>query len=176
MTVKSKSIAETHSLKIKVVELDDLTSVERKSVLQLLASLNTVKDVETASRKLESAYKLALAKYNGTVYGVAVLRKSETSYMQKLIGRSGISGLPHDSLELCWIAAKRSVKGLVENVIVSALTNAHKDSEDERRIFAVYNVDNTCIADILNNSGFVMHDHDHEALVGGKRAQLWLLA
>ena len=175
MPVKSKSIAETHPLKIKVVELDDLTAVERKSVLQLLASLNTVKDVETASRKLESAYKLALAKYHGTVYGVAVLHKSETGYMQKLIGRSGVVGLPHDSLELCWIAAKTSVRGLVEVPTVIALTDAHEASEDGRRIFAVYNADDTFIAHVLDGSGFVTHVRDHEGL-SGKRVQLWLQA
>lgn len=176
MSIKSKSIAESHPLKIKIVALDDVTTAERKIVLQLLASLSTIKDVETAARKLESVHRIGLAKYNGTVYGVAVLRNSDSNYVQKLVDRSGVRNLPTDSLELVWIAVKPSIKSYqVEADLIDTLIDHQVDTDEGKRIFAVYGIEDEYVNPILEHSKLVKHDHDHEALVGGKRVQLWLL-
>jgi hypothetical protein len=175
-------------VKFKIVKGTDLTDAENRDVKELVLKNGTVKP-ESIDDRINNAELLVLAKEDGKVQGVAALRKQKSSYMQKLIGRAKVTGLPHDSLEFCWVRLRpsRMNKGIEKEMFKRVLdaiaatpaegeTNAFAGLKD-KKIFSVWRTDDIAMMELMPMIGFTKHDRDHEALVGeGKRVQLWLLS
>jgi hypothetical protein len=154
----------------KVVNPSDLTDAEDRAVSDLISTKAVNKNAS-----VRDAYRIVLAKYDGNTFGCMALKPARAEYMQKLIGRSGASGLTHDALELVWICIKDSKVGQgFEKNMYDALVAAKLADEENgaRSIFAVYKVGDA-IETTLEALGLRKHDHDHEGL-NGSRVQLWL--
>lgn len=171
------------NMRFKIVKGSELTDVEHRDVKELVLKNGTVK-AENVDTRINSAELVILAKEDGKVQGCAAIRTQASSYMQKLIGRSGVSGLGHDALEFCWVRLRpsRMGKGVEAMMLSNAVAAIRSEAEDNifksiqnRRIFSVWRTDDENMAKVMEECGFVKHEKDHEAVVGeGKRVQLWL--
>lgn len=174
----SSSTIVNHKIKAKVVVAGQLTDPEHETIKDLIVKSGTIKP-DAVDERIKRAELVVLAKHDGHTHGCLALRTNKSTYMQKLIGRSRVSGLPHESLELSWLRVKQSkLNQGVEKLMFDALVSAKNASTEfgQRKIFAVYRTDDVYSNSMLESFGFVKHDRDHEALVGdGKRVQLWLL-
>jgi hypothetical protein len=170
-------------VKFKVLKGSELTDVEHRDVKELVLKNGTIKP-DSVDQRIKDAELVILAKEEGKVQGCAAIRKQANSYMQKLIGRSGIVGLGHDSLEFCWVRLRpsRMDKGIEQAMLDAGLAAINSQSEDNafkdlagKKVFAVWRTDDENMNKVMVACGFTKHDKDHEALVGeGKRVQLWL--
>lgn len=171
------------NMRFKIVKGSELTDVEHRDVKELVLKNGTVK-AENVDTRVNSAELVILAKEDGKVQGCAAIRTQASSYMQKLIDRSGVSGLGHDALEFCWVRLRpsRMGKGVEAMMLSNAVAAIRSEAEDNifksiqnRRIFSVWRTDDENMVKVMEECGFVKHEKDHEAVVGeGKRVQLWL--
>ena len=170
-------------IRFKIVKGGELTDVEQRDVKELVLKNGTIKP-ESIDSRINSAELVILAKEDGKVQGCAAIRSQASSYMQKLIGRSGVSDLGHDALEFCWVRLRPSrmgkgieammLKNAVDAIANTAEGNAFAPLKD-KRIFSVWRTDDENMNKVMVECGFVKHDRDHAALVGeDKRVQLWL--
>lgn len=170
-------------IRFKIVKGNELTDVEQRDVKELVLKNGTIKP-ENIDSRIHSAELVILAKEDGKVQGCAAIRTQASSYMQKLIGRSGVSGLGHDALEFCWVRLRPSrmgkgieammLKNAVDAISNTAEGNAFATLKD-KRIFSVWRTDDENMNKVMVECGFVKHDREHAALVGeDKRVQLWL--
>jgi len=164
-------------LKAKIVPGRDLSSVEEREVKTLLSKNDTTKSSSLGS-VIASTELFAVAKHNGNVYGVAALRTRDASYISKLAGRASLAddALDSTSLEFGYfrLADTKKDRGF-EKSLAESLTKAASQLYSDRKIFAVYDADNTYMNNVLTSAGFTRHERTHAALKGDKRIQLWLL-
>jgi hypothetical protein len=154
----------------KVVNPSDLTDAEDRAISDLISAKAVNKNAS-----VRDAYRIVLAKYDGTTFGCMALKPAKSEYVRKLTECSGMD-LTENALELVWICLKDSKVGQgFEKSMYDALITAKLADEENngsRQVFAVYKVGNV-IESTLETLGLHKHTQDHEGL-NGSRVQLWL--